>query len=176
MASRPLTNDEITTILSTLLSLRDRCLFVLGIKTGYRISELLSLKPDEVMQYGEVREEITVKRSAMKGGRKSRTVKLHPMAQEAITAYMAGAKPEHRLFPFTRMTAHRIVQRIVEAHKLKGRVSFHSLRKTFGMHVYSRTGQNIVAAQMALGHSSLSSTTHYLSVGQDTVDKAVLED
>jgi integrase len=48
------------------------------------------------------------------------------------------------------------------------------MRKTFGMNVYLRTEKNVVAAQKALGHASLASTTHYLSIGQDEVDAAIL--
>lgn len=177
MASKPLTTEEIESILMHLGNERDRLLFLLGIHTGFRISELLSLTLSDVTEYGAVRESITVRRAHMKGKGSSRTIPLHNRAREALGAYITpGMRPEVRLFDISRVQAHRILKRSVVLAQIKGSVSTHSMRKTFGQKVYKATGNNVVAAQRALGHKSLSSTTHYLSVGDDVILKAVMGD
>ena len=57
---------------------RDKALFVVGIKAGFRISELLSLQVKDVMQYGKVVDRVEVKRRHMKGGGKPRPSKPRP--------------------------------------------------------------------------------------------------
>ena len=170
MTSRSLSDAEIANVLERLTSLRDKCLFILGVKTGFRISEILSLTPADVQ--GDT---ITVRRCNMKGKRSSRSVPLHPIAKAAVKAYLdALGCPPLRLFPMTRQHARRIISGAAKAAGLAGCISTHSMRKTFGMRVYQVTGKNVVAAQRALGHASLASTSHYLSIGQDEVDAAIL--
>lgn len=177
MPSRSLTNSEIVSVLTHLKTSRDRCLFVLGLRTGFRISELLSLRICDVWDRGVVQDTVTVKRCNMKGARVSRTVPLHNEAKRALEAMRYDeTMANDRLFPFTRMQAHRILSRAFKAAGVKGQVTTHSMRKTFGQRVYDLTNKDIVAAQLALGHKSLSSTTHYLSVGQDVVNNAILKE
>ncbi len=172
MTSRPLTEAEITQIVKTLHKDRDRCLFILGVKTGFRISELLSLTVADVS--GDT---ITVRRKNMKGKRRSRIVPLHQDCRAYIARLVKNSNLSNFdiLFPISRIQAYRIIRDAALSCNIRGVVSTHSMRKTFGQAVYKRTN-NIVAAQRALGHASLSSTTHYLSVGQDEVDEAILAD
>lgn len=173
MKSRPLTDSELTLIQGNMTSLRDRALFTLGVKTGFRISELLSLRVEDVVQFGTIVNALTVRRSSMKGKRQSRSIPLHPLAKEVLTTYLATGVTG-KLFPITRQHAWRIIKGAAQDARLGGTISTHSMRKTFGMNVYNKTGKNVVAAQRALGHVSLASTSHYLSIGQEEVDQAIL--
>lgn len=177
MTSRPLTETETTQIVKRLNNERDRCLFILGIKTGFRISELLSLCISDVYTNGTINSHITVKRANMKGKVASRSLVLHKEAKMYLIAYinthLVNYSLQSKLFPMSRIQAYRIIRDAALSCNIRGVVSTHSMRKTFGQNVYKRTN-NIVAAQRALGHASLSSTTHYLSVGQDEVDEAIL--
>lgn len=182
MPSRALTDTEVTTILSHLDSIRDKALFILGVKTGFRISELLSLTVEDVSQKdGTICGSVTVKRCNMKGKNTSRTVPLHKDAKEGLLLYLKGNlellnSAESKLFPIKRLRAHRILRDAAIRARVQGAVSSHSMRKTFGMNVYNRTERNIVAAQKALGHKNISSTSHYLSVDLDLVNAAILSD
>jgi integrase/recombinase XerD len=101
--SRPLTDLEIEIVLTHLTSIRDRTLCLVGIRTGFRISELISLRVENVTQYGQVANQITVARSNMKGKNSSRTVPLHPQAKKALEehlAQMGSYDLKTRLFPF----------------------------------------------------------------------------
>jgi integrase len=84
---RPLTDPEIALLsrsFSGTYALRDRAWFILGLKTGFRIAELLSLRIGEVWQYGRMVEQLTVHRAHMKQKREGGTVPVHPDAQVAL--------------------------------------------------------------------------------------------
>ena len=85
--ARPLTDSEVLQVSNSFrgrYALRDRALFVLGIKTGLRISELLSLAVGGVLQHGRIVDRVHVQRRHMKRKTEGRTVLLHPEAQEAL--------------------------------------------------------------------------------------------
>jgi integrase len=175
--SRPLKDEEIELVLSHLTSVRDRTLMVIGIRCGFRISEILSLRIENVTQYGKVADQITVNRANMKGKHSSRTVPLHPQAKKALEEYLAqmsSYEPKTRLFPFSRQHAHRILKEATNKAQLTGKVSTHSLRKTFASKVHAALGENIFKTQQALGHKSVSSTAHYLSFREEEITEAIL--
>lgn len=177
IGSRPLTDTEIELVLSHLTGIRDKALFITGLKTGFRISELLSLKVENVIQYGQIANQITVNRSNMKGRHSSRTVPLHPQAKKILEEYLLTIGQydlRTRLFPFTRRHASRILKTAANAAELEGKVTTHSMRKSFCDRVHKALGENIFKTQKAMGHKSLSSTAHYLSFKQDEINKAIL--
>lgn len=174
--SRPLSQDEIDQVLNR-LNTRDRCLFQLGISTGFRISELLSLTVTDCLQFGKVRDRITVARRNMKGSISSRTVILSPKAKQCLIDLNLGSRePTSRLFPFTRQHAHRILKEAFNALGLMGKVSTHSMRKTFAKRVYANLDKDLVKTQKALGHVSINSTVSYLSFEEAEIDAAVIKD
>ncbi len=173
--SRPLDNTEIDTIISLLKTERDKCMFIVGIYTGFRISELLSLTVDSVTQYGKIRGEIEVRRCNMKGKRMSRTVVLHPKAKEALEKYVPTVKGI-RLYAISRRQAHRVICDAVSTAELSGKISTHSMRKTFAKRVYHALGRDLVNTQRAMGHASMNSTVSYLSFDQDAINAAIIGD
>ena len=59
---RPLTDPEIALVSRSFggtYALRDRAWFILGLKTGFRIAELLSLRVGDVWQHGRVVDQLT---------------------------------------------------------------------------------------------------------------------
>lgn len=175
IGARPLTNEEVNDILNNFKNARDKCLFILGLKTGFRISELLSIKVIDVVQYDKIQDSVTVTRANMKGSKSSRTVKLHIDAKEALAAMgVLTMNKSERLFPIERQQAHRILKEAATKAKVSGKVSTHSLRKTFAKKVHDLFEKDIVKTQKALGHASLSSTAHYLQFDQKEIDDAIL--
>jgi integrase len=70
--SRPLSDDEVARVgksFKGLYAKRNKALFVLGVRTGFRISELLDLRVKDTWRHERVVDHLTVHRSAMKGGK-----------------------------------------------------------------------------------------------------------
>jgi hypothetical protein len=65
-------------------------LFIVGHRTDFRISELLSLRVVDCMEHGKIVDHLTVQRQHMKGGKagktSGRTVALHPEARAELSA------------------------------------------------------------------------------------------
>lgn len=73
---RPLTDDEVHLITKSFggaFAARNKALFVVGHRTGFRISELLSLRVGDVMQHGKIIDQISVQRRHMNGGKAGKT-------------------------------------------------------------------------------------------------------
>lgn len=175
IGSKPLSDYEVTQMLSELKNNRDKCLFILGLKTGFRISEILSIKASDVTQYGKIRDSITVSRSSMKGKLSSRNVILHPDAKKALEAMVVlTMDKDQKLFPVGRMQAHRILKEAAQRAKIEGKVSSHSMRKSFAKKVYHALGKDLVNTQRAMGHKSIQSTISYLSFEEDKINQAIL--
>jgi integrase len=183
---RPLQEDEIKAMLAALPTVRDRALFVLGLKSGFRISELLSLKVSDVYQYGKVLDAVAVARGYMKGKTAGRSIPLHDEAKAALLELISstGLQPYHYLFrtrkasnrPITRGQAWRVLKAAARAAQVPGKVATHSMRKTFAEKVYKRLGKDLLKTQRALGHKSINSTVSYLSFAESEIEDAILGD
>jgi len=188
---RPLTDEEVALVGKSFggrYAARDRALFLLGVKSGFRISELLSLPVGDVCQAGRLGDRVTVRRRHMKQRREGRTVLLHPEARTALAAWLqqlaaAGSLlPSVYVFqsrkglnrPISRIHAWRILQEVYAANELTGTLGTHSLRKTFATRIYDRLGHDLVKTQRALGHRNINSTVHYLSFREEDIDAAIL--
>jgi len=168
--------------------LRDQTLVLLGLHTGFRIHELLSIRVNQVWTGTGVRESLRVERSALKGGKgafrrrvTSRQVPLHPNAADAIQTYL---EQRLRLGPLPADTplfarrkhgqilspsqASRVIGRILASAGLSASANWgtHSLRKTFARRVYEQSGNNIALTRCALGHRSITTTQHYLGFSE----------
>ncbi|MNS17493.1 Tyrosine recombinase XerD [compost metagenome] len=114
---------------------------------------------------------------AGKGG-KSRIVGLNPRLQESIEAYLK-IRPEttapvlflsDRGRPLDRDRLNKRVRRIANRAGLD--VSCHGLRRAFGT-INANAGKSLNLIQLALGHSSLTTTQAYLMADQRTAAQAM---
>ena len=164
---------------------RDRALFLLGVRTGYRISELLRLTIGDFLQYGEVVSRISITNT--KNG-STRSVALHPEAREAMKAWIDQlrtwgiTKATNPVFisqkdttkAISRVQAYRIIKDAAVVNELQGVVATHSMRKTLGRRAYALTNENIYKVAEVLGHRDVNSTRHYLDIQQAEVDAIIL--
>ena len=84
---RPLQRAEVVEVAQSFggrSAARDCALFLVGLSTGFRITELLSLRWQACVRHGQVAAALTVARRAMKNKQRGRTVALHPHAQAEI--------------------------------------------------------------------------------------------
>ena len=85
--TRPLDNSEIRLVSACFdgtYGARNRGLFMLGVSTGGRISELLSLQIGDVWQNGKPVKDLLFDRSIVKGGEVSRAVPVNTDGMRAI--------------------------------------------------------------------------------------------
>jgi len=183
-ACRPFTDEEVPLMRATFDSLRDETLFVVGNTTGFRLSELLSIKVCDVMQFGVVVDALSVARRYMKKKIAGRTVRLHPEAKRLIAKLIVELelKPHHYLFksrnganrPLSRFRAWAILKQAAAKIKLLGKIAGHSMRKRFAEKVHAKLGRDLRKTQVALGHKNINSTVSYLDVDRAEIDDAIV--
>jgi len=162
-------------------NLRDAAWFTLGINSGLRISDLLSLR------VGDVRETPTkwrdrIRITEQKTG-KTKDFPLSASAQKALAAYLAtrpDAKPSDPLFPsrkhgrpLKRGQAWQILREAARAVGVTDPVGTQTMRKTFGYHAY-RSGVDLAIIQQILNHSSPGTTLAYIGIRREERDAVYL--
>jgi integrase len=160
--------------------LRNYCLIVLGLHTALRVSDLLHLSWDDVYDFEKARVRESIVITEKKTG-KIKRVALNKNVRHALTAY-AGRSAKAGGFlienartgkAISRIQAYRVIRAAAEAVKLQGRVSCHSLRKTFGYHAW-KSGVSPAIIMEIYNHSSFAVTRRYLGVSQDDKNEAYL--
>lgn len=166
------------------LGLRNLLLFTLGINTALRISDILPLTIDDVQdEKNRLRPAITVKE--IKTG-KLKQFPLNDSITDVMKEYLAlrgrsglDSDTSPFLFPslktkkaLTRVQAYRILNGAAREVGLE-KIGTHTLRKTFGYHMYKRTG-NLALVQKLLNHSSSGDTLRYIGIEQEDMDEAYL--
>ena len=189
--TRPLDNAEIRRVAGCFdgtFEVRNRGLFMLGVSTGGRISELLSLKIGDVWQNRAAVSDLLFDKSIVKGGEVSRAVPVNIDGRDAIDDLVAWHKSKYRslasarpLFPsrnrngrvaMNRQTAHEMLKKAFEAAGLNGKLATHSLRKSFAQRVYEHAG-DIYLVQELLGHKNVATTQKYIGINYATAREAV---
>lgn len=175
-------------------NVRDYALFMLGIFTGRRISDLVALDVCDVA-YIDKRGRFTIKTRLQirehKTGKYSDLI-LHPAARRALSKYLHKRKRDstwayllreplfksqkRRVTGELRITKHYvwwILKSAAQACEINYKIGTHTLRKTFGYMLY-RSGTNIEVIQKAFNHSSPVITLAYIGITQDDLDEAIL--
>lgn len=180
---QPIRNKKVIDQIKKILkadSLRNYCLFTVGINSGLRISDLLSLKVDDVLlENGKVKDRITLQET--KTG-KTKNFPIADTAKKAILEYLNTREfqRDEPLFlsrkgkrAINRQQANKIVNDIARLVGLEGRFGTHSLRKTFGYHAY-KSGIDISILQKLFNHSAPCVTLAYIGITQDDLDEVYL--
>lgn len=150
---------------------RNYMLFVTGINSGLRISDILPLKvKDAKSSHFSLRE--------IKTG-KQRRIQITPVLKRELKKYIEGKGDEEYLFksregknkPIGRSMAYKILRKAAEEFNLE-EIGTHTLRKTFGYHFYNQT-KNVALLQKIFNHSSPQITLRYIGIDQDTMDNAM---
>ena len=181
--TRPLMNEEIqrvATCFDGTFAVRNKCLFILGVSTGGRISELLSLTLGDVYQNNKPVSDLLFDRSIVKGKETSRAVPINADGRTAVLEIIRWhqeqyGEPLDRLRPLfpsrngkgtqpmTRQSAHDILKQAFKKAGLNGKLATHSLRKSYAQRLYEQTN-DIYPVQEMLGHKDIKTTQKYLGV------------
>ena len=166
------TLDNIEKIKKVLKSKKDRnfLLFILGINCGLRVSDLLQLK------ISDIKNKTHIELVEQKTG-KMRRFPLNPTLTKLLNDYIKNKDENQWLFksqkgvnqPITRIQAYRIIKKACERAGLNEHIDTHSLRKTFGYHLYKKT-KDVALLQNILNHSSPAITLRYIGINQDIID------
>lgn len=159
---------------ANLVRLRDRALLELLYATGARISEVVSLDLDDLLDSTLVR--------LFGKGSKERVVPVGRYAQQALAAYLTRCRPglvaagrgtpalflNQRGGRLTRQSAWSIIAAAAEAANLTSHVSPHTFRHSFATHLLEG-GADVRVVQELLGHSSVATTQIYTLVTVDAL-------
>lgn len=160
-------------------NLRDYCLFVLGINSGLRISDLLKLRISDVSEKGKPKDRIRLRESKTN---KFKDFPISDNAKSAIKEYLRERTiiENEPLFIsrknkgfLLRQQAYRILNDVARQVGIKDKIGTHTLRKTFGYHAYNKA-YDIAIIQKLFNHSSPSITLRYIGITQDEMDDVYL--
>lgn len=153
-------------------NIRDYLLFMFGINTGLRISDILPLKVKDVKgTHVIIKEEKTDK---------IKRQKINNALRMALDEYVADKKlnDDDYLFPsrkgdshITRKQAYRVLNGCAKCIGLE-EIGTHTLRKTYGYHFYQKT-KDVAMLQKLFNHSAPSITLAYIGITQDMMDEAM---
>ncbi|MHA4179817.1 site-specific integrase [Bacillus cereus] len=150
---------------------RNYILFVMGINTGLRISDILKLKVGDLKgSHISMRE--------MKTGKQKR-IQITAALKRELRWFNENREDDEYLLksrqgknrPIGRSMAYKILSGAAAEFGLD-EIGTHTLRKTYGYHMYMQT-KNIALLMEIFNHSSEKVTLRYIGVNQDAMDKAM---
>lgn len=171
---QPIRDPEYIRVIKRFLkekSYRNYMLFLTGINSGLRISDILHLRVSDVKRpYFNIREQKTSK---------AKRIAMTPSLQRELNNYVSEMEDYEYLFksreginkPIGRSMAYKILREAADYVSLDG-IGTHTLRKTFGYHFYKQY-KDPALLQEIFNHSSEDITLRYIGVNQDMMDKAI---
>lgn len=158
---------------------RDYALFVVGINTSLRISDILNMRWNDIydFEYQRFKEHLFL--IEQKTG-KNTCIAINTSFKDAILLLMKHRMPlsqndyifcssNNHEKHISRNRAWHIIKKAAEVNHLDGNISCHSLRKTFGYHAW-KNGVPPALIMEIYNHSNIAVTKRYLSINQDEKD------
>lgn len=156
---------------------RDYLMFIFGINVGLRISDIITLKVKDVLNYsGNMKEHIEIREDKTE---KIKKFKINAVLSTEMYNYIKNMNYDEYIFKsrkgnnqhITRFRAYTILNNASRNVGIDYKIGTHTLRKTFGYWFYQQT-HDIALLQELFNHSSPNITLRYIGITQDTVDNA----
>ncbi len=182
MKVQPITNvKDIKAIKNFLNNFpRDKMLFIMGINSGLRVQDLLSLKVKDVSTK-ELNSCLSIKE---KKTNKENVLVFNKEIFQAVQNYLqyANPEPQHYLFksrkgrnaPLTTYAITMMVKKWTSWINLDGNFGAHTLRKTWTYHQRKTFGVSWEILSKRLNHSTPSVTRRYLGIQDEEVEEILL--
>lgn len=161
--------------MTTVKGCRDNAIVEVLYSTGLRVSELISLRIDNLF-FGEGYIRVVGK------GDKQRLVPIGSAARDKIQLYMELRRPrkpsEATLFlnnrgePLTRIMIFNIIKQAARLAGVEKNISPHTLRHSYATHLLEG-GANIRQVQELLGHESITTTEVYTHLDREHLRRVV---
>jgi integrase len=164
---------------------RDLLLFVVGINTALRVSDLLKLQIGDFVELGgKIKSRFWIREE--KRGKRNEVI-INDSIQETLTEYLAAYPAvsnttDHFVFfntrsgdfadPIKRGQAWKFISAICEEVGLRGNYGTHTLRKTWGYHA-RLSGVDLALIMHQLNHNSLTYTKRYIGITDDELEAVV---
>jgi integrase len=152
---------------------RNQFLFILGINTGLRMSDLVQLRVKDVAG-----RDITYIKEQKTGKTRSLFIKqIQPFIQDYL--HLSPLSPDEFLFKRQGSNEHLTVNYVyklfnkVAEEMGRDDIGTHTLRKTFGYHYYKKT-KDIGALMVIFKHSNESITKRYIGITDDEISNSLL--
>ena len=155
---------------------RDYLLFIVGINTGLRISDLIKLQVQDILNSDRtLKTHIEIIEQKTK---KKKRFRLNQIWAEELYQYIKNMDIKDYIFksrngvnkPITRVRAYDLLNETARKVGIEDKIGTHTLRKTFGYWFYQRT-KDVAILQEIFNHSSPSITLQYIGINQDIVDR-----
>ncbi|MND45541.1 Tyrosine recombinase XerD [compost metagenome] len=157
-------------------NIRNWLLFVLGINTGLRVSDILPLRVKDIL--GRTHFDIREKKT-----HKLRRILITDTIRAYVDYYLSVCpwltnddylfESQRKGRPISTVQAWRILSEVGLSLGLEN-IGTHTMRKTFGYHFYKRT-KDIATLKTILNHTTERMTMLYIGLIQESIDEA-LED
>lgn len=151
---------------------RNYIMFLIGINSGLRISDILKLRVRDI----KGKETICIREKKTK---KQKIFPMTPILKRELRKYCEDKDLDEFLIksqkgynnPIGRKQAYTILRETGETFGLFN-LGTHTLRKTFGYHFYMQY-KDIVTLQKIFNHSDPSITLHYIGVEQSHINRMI---
>ncbi len=198
-ASEPIKSiDDINRISRYLIDherYRDNMLFIVGINFGLRVSDLLQLRFNQLINedfsFRLTFPVLEKKTSKTRKVAKNRYITINEAVIEAVILYLQHSKCrlDDYMFksesnrgsnvnrPMSRMSVDRILKEVADTLDIHAKVATHTLRKTFGYHQMVMSGNDprkLLLLQKIFGHSTSMQTLDYIGITQEEIEDAYL--
>lgn len=162
-------DDFLFCLRRTKFSKRDTFMFLFGINTGLRMSDIVNLK---VGQIGHEQRPIITEQ---KTGKKKKL--FLDGIQDIIQDYVSDKKDDDWLFP-SQKGGHLTVSAVYKQYRKVGQqlgrkdIGTHTVRKTYGYWFYKKT-HDIATLMVLFNHSSETITKRYIGITDDEIGSSL---
>ncbi|MEC0370869.1 tyrosine-type recombinase/integrase [Paenibacillus chibensis] len=165
---------------------RNYIFFCMGIYSGLRVSDLLELQVKSVRNQTHI-SLVEKKTENTKKRNKKKKFIIHRDLVDDLNSYIKGMDDNAYLFPsrqkktttgergkpIDRSTAYKMLNNVADRFGLV-EIGCHTLRKTWGYHLYLENPRNLALLMDMFNHSDPTYTLMYLGLTQDAMDAAIM--